>query len=194
MSHPCSSRNPWKGFVLGMLGSVAGLLAMRYYWERVAPAVEQALPLPSAEEGPGRAEQPVLEPLREVSIAGAIYREDESATAALGRWLYARLAGREPRSKEGASILSYLVHWVYGLLQGGVYGALSGRGPGLDLRGGALFGANLWLFGDEVMVPLLGLQSGPAAVSGTQHINRLGAHLAYGASTAAATQLLKRLF
>jgi hypothetical protein len=193
MSHSSSCLNPWKGFVLGVLGSVAGLLAMQYYWDQVAPAVDKALPKPDTEQGKERAPQPVLEPLREVSIAGPAYREDESSTAALGRLIYARLTGREPRSKEGASILSYLVHWVYGMLQGGVYGALSGRGPGLDLRGGALFGANLWLFGDEVLVPLLGLQSGPAEASTAQHLNRLGAHLFYGAGTAAVTQLLKRL-
>jgi hypothetical protein len=193
MTHP-SGRNPWKGFVLGMLGSAAGLLAMQYYWERVAPAVENALPAPNAEQDQEGTLQPVLEPLREVSIAGPLYREEESSTAALGRLLYARLTGHEPRSKEGANMLSYLVHWVYGLVQGGIYGALSGRGPGLDLRGGALFGTNLWLFGDEVLVPLLGLQSGPGAVSAIQHLNRLGAHVFYGTGTSAATQLLKRLF
>ena len=31
----------WEGIVTGMVGAVAGLLAMRYYWQRVAPEVER---------------------------------------------------------------------------------------------------------------------------------------------------------
>jgi uncharacterized membrane protein YagU involved in acid resistance len=58
--------------------------------------------------------------------------------------------------------------------------------------GGGIFGAGLWLIGDELIVPLLGVQRGPTAVSFTQHLNRLGAHLFYGWSTAAITRALSK--
>lgn len=68
-----------------------------------------------------------------------------------------------------------------------------GRTSLVDSRGGTVFGTALWLFGDEIAVPLSGLQAGPTAVSGPQHLNRWGAHLIYGMATSLGTQLLHRL-
>jgi hypothetical protein len=52
----------------------------------------------------------------------------------------------------------------------------------------------MWIFGDELVGPLLGIQSGPTAVLARQHANRFGAHLAYGLGTSVTTQLLLQLF
>ena len=90
-------------------------------------------------------------------------------------------------------MLSELVHWGYGLLQGGLYGAARASARGLDLEGGVVYAGLLWLIGDELAVPLLGLQGGPTAATPMQHVNRLGAHVAYGLGTAAVTQTLKHL-
>ena len=184
-----SNLHRWKGFALGMLGGVAGLLAMRSYWQKVAPALEEQA---SQQDTRNEGEQ-ATQPLEDISIFGKQYREEESSTAALGRIIYQSITGQEPETQETKTMLSYLVHWAYGILQGGVYGALQSGAGWPDLKGGLLFGTALWLYGDEAIVPLLGLQSGPTAVSPIQHANRLGAHLAYGAATALATQTLRRI-
>lgn len=182
-------KNRWKGFLLGIPGGIAGLLAMSYYWQRVAPA------LSGQEENQAEIQEynELAQKYADVSIYGQQYRENESATAALGRLIYTWITGREPRSKEAQTMLSYQVHWVYGMLQGGVYGAWRGRAGILDIPGGIVFGTGLWLLGDELVVPLLGLQAGPSTVSLRQHLNRLGAHLFYGVATAITTQLLRRM-
>ncbi|HXV44577.1 MAG TPA: hypothetical protein VEC96_16065 [Anaerolineae bacterium] len=182
----CNS-NSWKGFVLGVAGSVAGLMAMAYYWQ-IVPA------LFSGESSQGSKDDAGEAPSQDISLIGKQYREDESSTAALGRIIYGQIVGQEPRSQETKTALSYLVHWVYGMLAGGVYGAIAGPAKGLPTKGGLAYGTALWLYGDEAIVPLMGLQAGPSAVSPAQHAHRLGAHLAYGLGTAAATQLLQRLF
>lgn len=186
MSEPESNR--WKALVCGVFGAVVGLLAMRYYWQSVAPLLR--------EQGEGEEESVYPSELRldDISLFGKQYREDESSTAALGRMVYSRLTGSEPQSDEAKAILSYLVHWGYGLSQGAVYGVRYARVGFPDLSGGIGHGVLLWAAGDELAVPLLGLQSGPTAVSPLQHANRLGAHLFYGVATAAATQLLRRVF
>ena len=74
-----------------------------------------------------------------------------------------------------------------------MYGALREDAEFPDLAGGIAFGAALWLFNDELLVPLLGLQDGPTAAPPVQHVNRLGAHLAYGSATALTTQLLSEV-
>lgn len=173
--------------VMGVFGSLLGLVLMRLYRQWIAPQVRKA-----QSEQADEAEA-VSQPLDDISIAGQQHKQDESSTAALGRILYQWAADDEP-AKETKSTLSYLVHWAYGMSQGGVYGYLRAGADGPDLRGGLLFGAALWFFGDEMMVPLLGLQKGPTAANGPQHFNRLGMHLAYGIGTAAATQALNRLF
>lgn len=189
MNSNLSTPNRWQGLVLGFVGSIAGLLAMRFYWQVVAPVVAAHL----GEQGSEREEPSEAGALDDISLVGPLYEGDESSTAALGRLLYSRLTGQPPRSKELKRALSYLVHWAYGLAQGACYGALRADARGLDVGSGLAFGSSLWLFGDEVAVPLLGLQRGPTAVSPVQHANRLGAHLAYGLGTAAATQALRRL-
>ena len=188
MSNYCEP-NPWKGFVCGMLGSVAGLVAMGLYWQYAAPAVSQAASNGQENKNESNEDQP----LDDISLVGKQHREKESSTDALGRLAYQQMTGGEPRTSEGETILSNLVHWGYGMLQGGLYGAARSSAGGLDLPGGAIYAGSLWLFGDELAVPILGLQGGPTAASPIQHANRLGAHLAYGLTTAAVTQLLRRI-
>lgn len=171
-----------KSMITGLVGSVAGLMAMRLYWQKVAPLVNERIndePLASGQ-------------LDDISLVGKQYEKGESSTEALGRMAYEKVVGEEPDDST-KEMLSYAVHWLFGLLQGGTYGSLRAKAPGIDILGGLLFGMALWLFGDETAVPALGLQKGPTAVSPAQHVNRLGAHLAYGLGTAAAAQLLRRL-
>jgi hypothetical protein len=70
---------------------------------------------------------------------------------------------------------------------------MQGRTRLMDVKTGLMFGTALWLTMDETVVPLLGLQSGPSTVTTVQHINRWGAHLAYGSATSVATQVLLRI-
>lgn len=182
--------NRWRGLFIGMAGSLAGLVAMQAYWKYVAPKVEEKVKLGGENVYPSQAK------LDNISVVGQQHKEDESSTAALGRLMYRAVTGKEPRSKEAQTLLSYLVHWGYGLLQGGVYGATRGaksKDRGLDLTGGAAFATGLWLLGDELVVPLLGLQDGPTAVAPSSHINRLGAHLAYGLATTTTTRVLSKI-
>ncbi|MCA9972107.1 MAG: hypothetical protein KC425_17910 [Anaerolineales bacterium] len=183
-------QNRWKGFIIGAVGSLAGLLAMRYYWKTIAPAVRGRLGLDDTAVYPDNLD------LDDISLVERQPQEDESPTAVVGSQAYQALTHSAPETKETRETLSNLVHWGYGILQGALYGAAraaNGAGRGLDLRGGAIHALGLWLMGDEVTVPLLGLQQGPTAVSPVDHVNRLGAHLAYSLTTAATSQALRRL-
>lgn len=176
--------NRWKGLVLGAVGGVAGTVAMGYYWQAATALAGQDPREETSDDGPGA--------LDSISLVGKQHRDDESSTSALGRIGYQKLAGAEP-SEEAKTTLSNVVHYSYGALTGGLYGALRGAGPLLDLRGGALFGTGLWLFGDELGVSLLGLAEGPTTYPPGQHAHRFGAHVAYGLGVAATTRLLHRL-
>lgn len=184
--------NRWQALVTGVIGSVAGLMAMRYYWQKVAPQVNDRFG-PEKGGGPGTEIYPEALDLDRPFIDKRYYRRDETSTEAVGRLLYTEITGQEPESEQLGQTLSYLVHWGYGLLQGGIYGVNRADARFPDLFGGLRFGTRLWFFGDEIFVPLLGLQSGPTAVPPAQHLNRLGAHWFYGAATAAVAKLLQAL-
>ncbi len=185
-THASSRPNRWQGFVLGVAGSIVGLLAMRLYSQHIAPLVKRD----EAEKDNSQSAEPP-QPLDDIAVLGKQYQKGESSTAALGRIFYTAVTGSEPQTDELKTALSYLIHWYYGLLQGGLYGAWSADRSALS--SGLLYATGLWLVGDEIVVPVLGLQSGPTAVSPQTHFNRFGAHLFYGLGTAVTTRLLRLL-
>lgn len=181
-----------QGFILGLVGGAVGVLAMDLFRQYVSPLI---MPDENGQGANGntRGGQGGTEGQDDsISLVGQHHRPDESSTAALGRMMYSAVEHHDP-DKATKSELSNLVHWGYGILQGGVYGVMQPVLGDNALLGGVLFGTGLWLLGDELAVPLLGLQDGPAAAPTTTHLNRLALHLAYGVTTAAATQLLNRI-
>ncbi len=178
-------RNRWRGFVLGAAGATAGVVAMRYYW-RAASALAGGDPREQA----GNPEPHALD---SIALLGDRREEGESSTAAMGRIAYRLIAGREPESPETRATLSYLVHWIYSMLMGGLYGALRGAAGPVDIGGGMALGLGVWFFGDELATPLLGVAGGPTSYPLALHAHAVGAHLAYGLATAATTQALHRL-
>lgn len=185
-----SKTNRWKGFLLGSIGGVAGIVAMRQYWT-LASALAGGDPREKKVEKKGDETQPL--DLDEVSLVGKHHEDGESTTGAVGRILYSVATGKEPKSKETRTTLSYLVHWVFTVLVSGVYGAIRGNVRWLDFKGGLALGVALWSLGDELAMPLLGLADGPTAYPIQLHAHGFGAHIAYGLATSIATQSLQNV-
>lgn len=176
-----------KDMAIGLVGGAAGLGLMTLWFKVATPRLMR---LGGEETANGPADEG---PLDELAATRRTHEEGESATAALGRLAYEAATGRRP-SSQTRSVLSETVHWSYGISQGAAYGAAR-RASGLpDLVAGPVFGLGLWLLGDELAMPALGLQPGPAAASATTHLNRIGAHLAYGLGLGLAVGALRRAF
>lgn len=177
--------NRWRGFLLGLIGGAVGTAAMGGYWGAAAALTGSDPRAETREGGP--------HPLDEISLVGTHHTPDESSTAAMGRIAYTRVAGKPPESGETKGLLSYLVHYGYGSLQGGLFGAATEGSGAAAVPGGALYGTGMWALGDEAAISLLGLADGPAKYPLAQHLHRWGAHLTYGVVTAAVTALLRRV-
>jgi hypothetical protein len=165
-------------YLAGAAGGAAGTFAMDSYLRAMKSL------LPDGNQGKRKEHM--------VSLIGRKHEKGESSTAALGRMMYEAATGGRP-SDQTRKTLSTAVHWGYGIDLGGAYGAFRGRKPKLDVLGGLVYGAGLWVLGDEIAVPLLGLAEGPRAHPKKIHAESLGAHLVYGITTAVATQLLRRI-
>jgi hypothetical protein len=185
-----SRHNPWKGFVLGMLGGLGGLTMMNLYRDRLGPRIKEMTGNRLEDWGEGE----MVQRYQDVSIYGQQSEEGQRASEVLGRRIYKGLTGSDPRSKEGMEILTNLTHIGSRMLQGGMYGAMQKKSRLLDIRSGMLFGTAVWMYGDEVIMPLLGLHQGPTQIAPKEHINRLAEHWAFGIGTALTTQFLRKFF
>lgn len=162
----------YRGALLGLAGGLVGTLAMGQYWTKIAPMVQP--PEEGGEKQEPQPDQNIISPL------GQQHEDGESPTAALGRFAYELIAHKTP-SQDTRAALSEAVHWGMGAGSGALYGALAAQ-CGANPLSGVLFGAALWITVDETLVPFLGLQDGPASSDVRGHLNRLGAHLGYGAA------------
>ena len=173
----------WKGLASGLVGGAAGLIAMQLV-HRVARPLVKPRPKKATD---------VFASERTMSPLGSHHLPDEGATDAIARLAYTKLADREPTPR-AKQILSWGVHVGYGLTVAALYGVVRGRRGRRrrhPVRDGLLFGAALWLFGDELAVPLLGLADKPTAYSATSHAETLAAHLGYGLATTTAARLVE---
>jgi hypothetical protein len=175
----------YRGLIIGAVGGLVGTLAMGQYWTRVAPLVQPPAAPPESDQGAPGPDRHVISPL------GQQHENGEGPTASLGRSAYELIAHQTPGPQTRAA-LSEAVHWAMGIGSGTLYGAMTARHGGQPISGG-VYGAALWLGVDEALVPLLGLQDGPAGSDARGHLNRLGAHLSYGAGLGLAVWVLSRL-
>jgi len=135
-----------------------------------------------------------------------LYRRE--ASAALRREKSARVAGKDaahvaagkaarafgitltPSEPHPAGLV---VHYALGVVPGALFAPLRHRVKHLGTGRGALYGLGLFLVNDELLNPLLGLASGPAAYPWQAHARGLVAHLALGGATDAALDVLDRV-
>jgi putative membrane protein len=75
-----------------------------------------------------------------------------------------------------------IVHYGYGALLGAIYGALAELSPVVTKGVGTVYASAVWLAGDEIAVPKLGLSAPPTEYPVSVHANALASHLVYGAS------------
>jgi hypothetical protein len=181
----------WKASLCGLVGGAAGTLVMEGYWKALnaLTGYDPKQTKPNPKNAPKSAD---------LSLVGHPMREGEDSTQTVGRIAYESVAGNPPRSPKIRKALGPSVHWTYGTVQGGVYGAArhAALRRSVDvpdiLGGGAAFGTALW--GISVLVlPLLGLGKGPNAYPAKKHAAEWGAHVVYGLTAAAVTQALARL-
>ena len=177
--------NRWKGLTVGLVGGLAGVYTMRYYWKYIAPEL-------FPEQADWKA-NPASESSNAISLVGQHYEAGEPATAALGRRVYEVITGQEPQSAEMKRLLADLTHWGWGVVAGGLYGGTRTRTYPRDIAGGFFYGIRLWL-GDELLAALMGMRAEPTAFPFRQHLWRLSGHWVYSFVTANVTRILYRLF
>ena len=93
-----------------------------------------------------------------------------------------QLAGRSlPAARRKAAEQG--IHWVFGALAGGVYGALVEIEPEIGAWHGAAFGITLNRLTHEALLPRMGLSAPPNRMRTEDRISQWVTHAAYGVAT-----------
>lgn len=88
-------------------------------------------------------------------------------------------AGFAPLSDPKAERIGAAMHYAFSVGAGCAYALAAPRFPTLRAGGGSLFGAALWLIGDELAVTLSGLEDASRTPL-PSHASALAAHVLFG--------------
>ena len=177
--------NVCRGMVAGMLAGCAAAWMMTTLGN---PGEAQAKPQPRGRGNQsGGQQQPKQSRSRQAGHNGGVAVEEPAvATAqAVSRKLF-----EHELSPDEKRIAGPAMHYAYGSLVGALYGGVAELFPSVGAGFGLPFGAALWLLGDEIAVPALGLGKGPTEVAPDKHADALASHFCYGITT----DLLRRVF
>jgi putative membrane protein len=164
-----------RGLVTGLVG---GLVAS---W-----AMNQFLSAQSKLQQPGSERQREREQQKQQQEQRAADNPTVKVAEAVTRPMRGRELSHDQKKQAG-----YVVHYAFGTLLGGLYGALSEILPATKTGFGSAYGAAVWLGADEIMVPALKLSPPPLQSSLSQHLSGLGAHLVYGVTAEAVRRTLR---
>ncbi|HEY0761402.1 MAG TPA: DUF1440 domain-containing protein [Pyrinomonadaceae bacterium] len=161
----------WKGLVAGLAGGLLASWTMNQFqaaWTRIQEGSEKPHGAQSMQPSEG-------------SDGNQDTAEQDDATVKVAQAISTEVFGHELQQSEkkpaGAA-----VHYAFGTVSGGMYGALAEVVPQVTTGAGVPFGAAFWLLADEISVPLLGFSKGPTEYPVSTHAYALASHLVYGAT------------
>jgi putative membrane protein len=155
-----------KGLAAGMVGGLAGTWAMTQFqtiWSNAEQKRQQR-------ENPQKAQQQ------------GNSEQSQDATMKAAEAISESFLGR-PLSYQEQKKLSPIVHYGFGMLMGGLYGAASEKLPALSKDMGLAYATALFVGADEIAVPALGLGSSPVETPLPKHAYALASHWVYGVTT-----------
>jgi uncharacterized membrane protein YagU involved in acid resistance len=98
-----------------------------------------------------------------------------------------------PLTAQEKKVAGPAVHFGFGGLVGALYGGLSEVFPLVSIGLGIPYAAIVWLTGDEIAVPALGLDKPPTQVSAESHASQLAMHFVYGLTLDLSRRILRRI-
>lgn len=173
-----------KGLIVGLASGFVASWTMNQFqaaWTRLAEGAEKSHGAQSMQPSEGSNGE------QENDTA-----EQDDATVETAKVISRNVFGHELQESEkepaGAA-----VHYAFGTVTGGLYGALAEVSPQVTMGAGVPFGAAFWLIADEVTVPLLGLSKGPTEYPVSTHAYAMASHLVYGVTAELSRRALRQV-
>jgi putative membrane protein len=98
-----------------------------------------------------------------------------------------------PLTEKEEEVSVRAIHWGFGALVGGVYGALAEYQPAITSRLGASFGLTLCGITHASALPMMGLTETPENQPAREHATELVTHAIYGVTTEVVRRAARRI-
>jgi putative membrane protein len=171
-----------KGLVAGLIGGLVASWTMNRFQDVWAALSESSEQSQSSRQGDGRedaqGEQQANGGSREQAKGGSDEEQDDAtvkAASAISEGIFDHKLTKSEKKIAGPA-----VHYAFGTMVGGLYGAVTELAPEVSVGAGLPFGTAFWLAADETAVPLLGLSKGPTEYPLSTHVYALASHFVYG--------------
>jgi hypothetical protein len=115
------------------------------------------------------------------AVESGVFGLDREADVKSVQKLSRMCCGRDIE-EDRAERIALAFHYLYGAAAGSVYAVLADRVPRVRTGFGTVFGAVIWLFGDEIPIAALRV-SDPRKKTAASHASALAVHLLFGAVT-----------
>jgi hypothetical protein len=164
----------FRGLVAGMIGGAAGSWMMNHMDDLTRAGKSRQTAESARQEQAGTAVGSRPQHAKEQAQGGG---EDATVKVAqtVSRNLFEHTLTDQEKKAAGPA-----VHYGYGTLVGGVYGALAEVWPNVKTGFGMGYGIAVWLLGSETALPALRLSPPPTDVPAHKHADNLAAHVCYG--------------
>ena len=126
------------------------------------------------------------------AVAEAVYPPRTQGQIPPPAVLVNRMAAR-PLSETEEVVSVQAIHWGFGALVGGVYGALAEYQPVITGRLGANFGLTLCGMTHASTLPIMGLTESPENQPAREHASELVTHAIYGVTTEVVRRVVRKV-
>ena len=162
------------GIVAGLAGGLVASWIMNEFMENLGPSLQKAI------QGDAASNQQA--PERD---------KPDDATMKTADAVVSAVTGGRHLSHEGKEKGGPIVHYAFGAIMGGVYGAIAEGIPQTTFGFGTAFGAALFTGADLVAVPALNLSGSSGDAPASSLATPFAAHLVYGAATETVRRLVR---
>ncbi|MGH9735961.1 MAG: DUF1440 domain-containing protein [Candidatus Acidiferrales bacterium] len=162
-------RSVWRGLVAGLAGGFVASWTMNEFqkgWSAAADAIADGKPKKKPQD------------------------PAENTTAKTADAIVQRLLGR-PLSREQKRKAGPIVHYAFGTMLGGLYGAASEVIPQIRIGNGVPYGTAVFVGVDEIALPALKLAKGPTEYPVSTHLYGLASHVVWSATTEGVRRLVR---
>ena len=168
-------KHPVRGVLAGVAGGLVASWVMNQWSAGPGSALSERLETPED---------------KEQLSAGS---DGEDATMKAADKLTALAKGGQHLTHEERADGGPVVHYAFGALMGGLYGGLAEYSSLVRSGFGTTFATALFVGGDLLAVPNLGLSKPLSEYPASSYANPLTAHIVYGATTELVRRLIRRI-
>jgi putative membrane protein len=162
-----------RGTLAGIAAGLAASWAMNVFMSSVGDKLTQSL----------MSDEDRLQQRQQEQQSEQSQEPEEDATMKASESIVHEVSGGRHLSHEERKKAGPAVHYGFGALMGGLYGALNECSDWTSMGFGTVFGALLFAGADLVGVPAFGLAPSPLDQPVAAQATPLAAHLVYGATT-----------